>query len=82
VFGASLGVMRRGAQVRKQFFSKLLSQRPGSLWTALVDLEAGSALLVAAGRARGADDDHASALAAGGSDGHVGGRLVGWLVGV
>lgn len=40
-------------------------------------LETGSALVVAAGRARVADDDHASALAAGGSDGHVDGLFVG-----
>lgn len=39
-------------------------------------LEAGAALVVAAGRARVADDDHASALAAGGSSGHFGGWVV------
>lgn len=36
--------------------------------------------MVAAGWAGVADDDHASALAAGGSDGHVGGLFSGMLV--
>lgn len=66
---------RIGDVSRERLFTPVVSptSRP-SCFARVVYLEAGTALVVAAGRARGADDDHASALAAGGGSGHFGCR--------